>query len=75
MPNIFHAQDAEMWGRNKFDDWQAKFMAQWDEPETVMVQAMWQGIPEDTRAMMRTMMDPDMLAIVEGFDNGTNVVK
>lgn len=75
MPNIFHAQDAEMWGRDKFARWQSKFLAQWEEPETVAVQAMWQGIPEETRAVMRSMMDPDMLAIVEGFGNGNKLAK
>lgn len=74
MPNILNAQDAEMFARNKFDKWQAEFMARWEEPETVMIDAMWQGIPEDYRAIMRTMMDPDMLAIVEG-KNGNKLAK
>lgn len=74
MPNILHAQDAEMFGRNKVQDWEAQFMARWNEPETVIAQAQWQSYPEEVRAVMRTMMDADILAIVEG-NHGTKLVK
>lgn len=75
MPNVFHAQDAEMWGRDKFSRWQRDFMAKWEEPETVMIEAAWKNIPEQYRAIMRTMMDPDMRSLMEGFDNGNNLAK
>jgi len=79
MPDIRNAWDAEMMGRNKFADWQAKFMAKWHDPEMVAVQAMWQKIRQTAAPgvieAMKSKMDPDMRAIMEGFDNGNNVAK
>lgn len=68
MPNIIHAQDADMFGRNKVQKFQAEFEAKWNEPETVMLQAQWLKYPPEIRAQMLTMMDPEMRAIMEGFN-------
>lgn len=75
MPNIFHAQDAEMFGRQQVAKWQAEFDAKWNEPETVMIDAMWAQIPDPIKEQMRTMMDPELLAIVEGGNYGNKLAK
>lgn len=72
MPNILHAQDAEMFGRQKVEKWQADFDAKWNEPETVMIDAVWAQIPDPIKQQMRMIMDPELLAIVEGGNNYGN---
>jgi len=57
-----------MFGRNKVQKFQAEFEAKWNEPETVMLQAQWLKYPPEIRAQMLTMMDPEMRAIMEGFN-------
>ena len=73
-PNIFHAQDADMFGRNKVQKFQAEFDARCSEPETVLLQAQWQKYPPEMQAQMLSMMDPEMRAIMEGF-NGNKLAK
>ena len=72
MPNIFHAQDADMFGRNKVQKFQAEFEAKWNEPETVMLQAQWMKYTPEMQAQMLSMMDPEMRAIMEGFSAGVD---
>lgn len=70
MKNILHAQDAWMYGNEKFQRWMAEFEARWNEPEAQMAADMWARIPEPYKAQMRQLLDPELLNVLEaGYGN------
>ncbi len=66
--NLLHAQDAFMFGSEKFKKWEADFEARWNEPEARLAADLWNRQPDHIKQLARPMMDPDLLNILEGTD-------
>ena len=64
--DALRAADASLFGKSRFEKWRDRFEAQWNAPDMVMVDAIWQSLPEDVRQSIRMVAPPELTEALEG---------
>lgn len=72
--NITDAQDSILQAKYELADWLSEFKSRWHEPETVMIEAVWQRIPEADKQVIMQNVDPALRKVLEGLSDGTSVM-